>query len=95
MTIHCKLCGHTIQPRGPDATAAGMEEMVRHLLSHHNRDAAALKQDIDTLHVLLASYLLIKNYVRIPPQETELQKHFGDLEQSLVNLFAFEPRATN
>jgi len=71
-----------------------MKTMAEHLLSQHKKQAAALGEDIATLQMLLSTYLLIKHYVNIPPEEKTLLQSFHDNEQSLVNLFGFEPRAT-
>lgn len=95
MTIHCKVCGFTIKPIGPPSVSDSekvMETMARHLVSRHKPEALALKQDLAVLTLLLSSYLLLQRYVRIPSEETELLKTFEQAEQTLLGIFAADPK---
>jgi hypothetical protein len=79
----------------PDLAAQGelMEAMTDHLVSAHHKHASQLAKDMATLHMLLGTYLLIKHYVRIPAEEKALLQSFQDNEQSLIDLFGFQPQA--
>lgn len=92
MTIYCQLCKHQINSRhdlpsdkSPESDC--LESLSRHLVSRHPKQAAELKNDIDSLPLLLATYLLIKYFANIPPESASLQKHFEENEAILLAMF--------
>lgn len=92
MTIFCKICGHRIRSeRAENAEAHVLEQMSTHL-GQHPKQAAALAEDLMGLSQMLATYLLITRYVRIPPDEAGLLESFQRNEQELVSIFGVEPQ---
>lgn len=89
MTLHCKLCHHVMHSVKPDLEAQSelMQAMMEHLGRQHPKDAKMLAEDMATLESLLATYLLIKHYIRIPAEEKTFRQTFADNEQALLNLF--------
>lgn len=91
MTVRCKLCKCAIKSIGPptdNETAQVMELMTRHLVSRHRDKALTLKQDAETLFLLLTTYLMVARFVDVPPTETVLLQTIEAATQSLVSLFA-------
>lgn len=91
MTIYCKLCNLPITSglalTTPESEQV-MELMARHLVAKHKSAAVELKQEVDMLYPLFASYLLITRYVRVPPTASELLKAMEDGAQAIANLLA-------
>ena len=90
-TIYCRICGHKIQSSQPgeEAQAHVLSQMTTHLGSHQEQ-AVRLAKDLVINHKLLATYLLIKRYVRIPEDEKELLQSFEMNESCLLDLFGLE-----
>lgn len=92
MTIYCRLCNCKIDsrkdlPAGKSEESDCLESLSRHLVSRHPKQALELKDDLDSLPLLLATYLLIKNFTNIPPESDSLQRHFEQNEQLLLDMF--------
>lgn len=89
MTIYCKLCNHSVHSVKPDieAQAEVVQALVEHLGRRHPHDAQMLAEDMEAIRALLATYLLLKHFVRIPVEEKTLQQSYLDNEQALLNLF--------
>lgn len=90
MTIYCKICGQSIRSDKPDAQADVLMQMGTHL-KQHQEQSIRLKESIVMATQLLATYLLIKLYVRIPPEEKELLETFDQNEAELITIFGLEP----
>ena len=92
MTIFCKICGHKIQSGKPAAEAQKdvLAQMSNHL-GNHQAQAAELAKQIEVAKTLLALYLLMKKYVRIPNDESDLLNSYDQVEGNLIDLFALEP----
>lgn len=90
MTIYCKLCDFPIRSTQPESLAQSevMETMTKHLVASHQEQAVSLGADIGELQKLLSTYLLIKHYVRIPPDEDSFRTTFQANEESLLEMFA-------
>lgn len=93
MTIYCKLCNHRVSSRPnleADKSEEGdcLESLSRHLVSRHPAQALELKNDLESLPLLIATYLLIKGFATIPPESGSLKKHFEENEQLLLEMFA-------
>ena len=65
-------------------------QMSNHM-SHHQEQAVSLAQSIEACRFLVATYLLIKKYVRIPPEEKEMLANFQANEAILIEIFGLEP----
>lgn len=86
MTIFCKICGQSIRSDKPDAQADVLMQMGAHL-HRHQEQSVRLKQSVIIATQLLATYLLIKLHVRIPPEEKELLETFAQNEAELIAIF--------
>lgn len=94
MTIHCKVCGLSIKSTSGIAPEGKvMEMMANHLVNCHRKDAVSLKQDIDSLYMLLSTYLLMRDYVSIPDDEPELLETYRAAESAISELFQPQPAA--
>ena len=82
MTIACKICGHKMHSQFPADKAQRhvLEQMTNHLGQRHQAEA----QDLATIIAATSTYLLMRRYVEIPAQETELRESF---QRNEVNLF--------
>lgn len=92
MTIFCKICGQKLNSTRPDAEQQKdvLTQMSNHIGSHQEQ-AVTLAKSIVQGSQLLATYLLLKKYVRIPPEEKELQISFQENEKILIEIFGLEP----
>ena len=91
MTIYCKLCNHRVSSKpdlGPDKSEESdcLESLSRHIISRHPTQTLELKTDIE----VITTYLLIKNFVSIPPESASLQQHFREIEQVLLEMFGID-----
>ena len=92
MKIYCRLCNYEVNsrkdlPSGKSAESDCLESLSRHLVSRHPKQALELKDDLDSLPLLIATYLLIKHFANIPPESDSLQRHFETNEQLLLEMF--------
>lgn len=92
MTIYCRICNYEVNSRkdlapGKSEESDCLESLSRHLVSRHPKQALELKNDIDSLPLLLATYLLIKYFAIVPAEADSLQKHFEENEQLLLEMF--------
>lgn len=94
MTIYCKICNRPIRSDKPDAQADVLMQMGTHL-QQHQEQSVRLKQSVLIGTQLLATYLLIKLYVRIPPEEKELIDSFDQNEEELIAIFGLESAEEN
>lgn len=95
MTIYCRLCDHRVDSHKglpPDKSEESdcLESLARHLVSRHPMQALELKADMDSLPLLIATYLLIKHYTKIPPEAVSMQQHFEANEQLLLEMFGVD-----
>jgi hypothetical protein len=92
MTIFCKLCGHKIQSGQPpdEAQKDVLQQMTNHIQQHQDH-AQRLAKTIMTASQLIATYMLIKKFVRIPPEEKQLLQSFDDAENCLLDMVGIEP----
>ena len=88
MTIACQICGLKLSSKLPPNKAQSdvLAQMSTHLGSAHPQEAAELATSI----AATSTYLLIRDYVNIPPAETELQKSFELNEKSLFEILGIE-----
>lgn len=92
MTIYCKLCNHRVESK-KDLDPAKSEEsdvlesLSRHLVARHPHESLALRTDLEALPLLIATYLLVKRYARIPVEAGALQQAFDQNEQAILELF--------
>jgi hypothetical protein len=91
MIIFCKICGHRILSPKPanEAQRDVLQQMSNHIGTHQDH-AITLAKTVVAASQLLATYLLIKRYVRIPPEEKELLETFRENEESLIQIFGLE-----
>ena len=84
MTIRCKLCQHELRSMvaGSKAQAHVMEQMTKHLVEQHKPEAT----ELSLIVAATSTYLLLRRYVDIPPDETELLHTFERNEQSLFEI---------
>jgi hypothetical protein len=68
-----------------------MERMAVHLKERHAIEAVEFGKTIKVAAQLFASYLLIKQYVDIPDEETEFNNWFEEAEEQIASIFGFEP----
>lgn len=98
MTIQCKVCGCSIKSIGPASVNDAhevLELMAKHLVSRHKRQAQSLKEQIDTLFLLLSTYMMIRHYVTIPPDEIELFQKVHEGELALMSLLSAEEKTVS
>ena len=90
MTIACQICGLECTSKLPPNKAQSdvLAQMSTHLGAAHPQEAAELATNI----AATSTYLLIRDYVNIPPAETELQKSFELNEQSLFEILGVDPQ---
>ena len=91
MTIFCKLCGQKLNSSKPDDKAQEdvMIQMGNHLSAHQDI-AVAFAKELLLINKLFATYLLIKKFVRIPPEETAFLKSYEDSHDCLDDIFDFD-----
>lgn len=95
MTIYCRLCNQRVESKkdlapGTSEESDCLQSLSRHLVSRHPKQALELKdelKDLDSLPLLIATYLLIKHFANIPPESDSLQRHFEENEQLLLEMF--------
>ena len=83
MKIHCRLCGQAME--SADNTVLG-EQMARHLIASHRKEAAALKDEIKYAMMLLSGMMLTVRYVDIPKDQFELRALFEKTQHELLEL---------
>ena len=88
MTIRCSICQHELRSMvaGPQAQAHVVEQMTKHLMEQHKPEAAELAMIV----AATSTYLLLRRYVDIPPQETELLNTFERNEQSIFEILELD-----
>lgn len=91
MTISCNICGQKFTSVRPAAEQQQdvLVQMTNHLGSHQEQ-AVSLAKDVRAVTQLMATYLLIKKYVRIPPEETALLANYEEMEDLLADVFEFD-----
>lgn len=84
MTIRCKLCQHELRSviAGSKAQAHVMEQMTKHLVEQHKPEAT----ELSLIVAATSTYLLLRRYVDIPAEETELRKTYERNEQSIFEI---------
>lgn len=92
MKIYCRLCNYEVNskkdlPPSKSEEADCLESLSKHLVSRHPKQALELKNDLDSLPPLIATYMLIKYFANIPPESDSLQRHFEQNEQLLLDMF--------
>jgi hypothetical protein len=94
MTIACRICGARFSSGIPESLKAQeqvLTAMAQHLGSHP-KQATNLGATVAAAQELLATYLLIRLYIDIPPTETDLLETFRQNEESMLELFGVAPR---
>lgn len=93
MTIHCKICKHEVRSMvgGGNAQSHVLEQMTKHLTEQHKPEATELALIV----AAMSTYLLLRRYVDIPVNETELRLTFERNEQSIFEILELNPTAQN
>ena len=88
MTIFCRVCEHKFQSfkPGEEAIPVVLAEMAQHF-GQHTKQAEKLGELVATSHQLIATYLLIKQYIRVLPEEKAFLDAYDKNEQMLIELF--------
>jgi hypothetical protein len=89
MTIYCKICGQKFGSDKPDCQKDVLTQMSNHL-GNHQEQAVSLAKAVIQCSQLVATYLLIKRCVRIPPTEKELLQSVRENEACLIEIFGME-----
>lgn len=91
MTISCKICGHKFTSSRPAAEQQMdvLVQMTKHLGTHQEH-AATMKKTTETLIELITTWVLITDYVTIPPDQTELLESLEKMEDALAEVCGFE-----
>lgn len=99
MTIYCKLCNHRVDSKkrldAKSEESDVLESLSRHLVARHVDEASLFKNDLESMPLLIATYLLIKRYVRIPAESKALQEHFDQNEQLILQFFDIDVTQTS
>lgn len=83
MKIYCRICRHAME--SPDNAALG-EQMARHMIARHQKEAAALKDEIQYAMALVSGFLLTTRFVDIPNSELELRALYDQTQQQILEL---------
>lgn len=81
MTISCKLCKHRIQSTKPDLDA--QKEVLAMMANHLGKAHPTQNAELATFVALATTYLLVTDFVDIPPTETALL-HSYELNRTAV-----------
>lgn len=92
MTIFCRVCQHKFQSLKPgeEAIPVVLAEMAQHF-GTHSKQAAKLKEQVETATQLIATYLLIKQHIKVLPEEKLFLEAYDQNEQMLIELFGLQP----
>lgn len=93
MTIFCRICDRAIHSTKPDAQADVLVQMTNHLKTHEQQ-SIRLKESIMLATQLMAVYLMVKLYVKIPDEEKELLQSFTENEEQLIAIFGLTEATT-
>jgi hypothetical protein len=95
MTIFCRVCKRDFSSIKPEAQKDVLEQMSKHLVADHKKEAKLLAETITALPQLLGTYLLIKNHVEIPAGEVELLESVEENETCLMGIFGLIAEKSN
>jgi hypothetical protein len=96
MIIFCKICGQKFNSNRPEAEQQKdvLVQMANHLKSHQEQ-SVSLAIDVKNVIEAITTYLLIKDYIRIPPEEQQLLKSYHEMESCLVEIFGLSQETKN
>lgn len=95
MTVYCKLCNREFTSDKPDDAAQKhvLEKLSAHI-GTHQAEAAELAKSLMTGSQLLATFLLLKNFVTIPAGEKAMLESLAANERALRVIFELETQPT-